>query len=104
MAIYPLSGEYNSPLSVLENFLKDNNSFGYSNVTLTSVVEELSKLASFNEGVETYNKAEKIILNDFEFIPVFYKQEFSILDSGNHDIIYDPFTGQLDFRYAKYYN
>lgn len=104
MAIYPLSADYNSPLSVLENFSKSNNSFGYSNATLTSVIEELSKLASFNEGVETYNKAEKIILNDFEFIPVFYKQEFKILDSGNHDIIYDPFTNQLDFRYAKYYN
>jgi hypothetical protein len=44
-----------------------------------------------------------MILNDFVFIPVFYKKEYQILGAGNHDIIFDPFTKQLFFRHAKYY-
>lgn len=103
MAVYPLSGDYNSPLSVLEKFEKQNNNFGYSSSELQGVVDEIKKLGNYNDGVELYSKAENIILNDFEFIPVFYKKEFEVLGGGNHDIIYDPFTKQLNFRYAKYY-
>lgn len=103
MAMYPLSGDYNDPVSVLEKFEKENNNFGYSNAEFQSVVDEIKKLGNYNDGVELYNKAENIILNNFAFIPVFYKKEFQVLGSGNHDIIYDPFTKLLNFRYAKYY-
>lgn len=103
MAIYPLSGDYNNPLSVLQKFEVKNNEFGYSNSELESIIEEIKTVENYNDSVEMYSRAENIILNDFMFIPVFYKKEFQILGSGNHDIFYDPFTKQLNFRYAKYY-
>lgn len=103
MAIYPLSGKYNSPLAFLEEFDANNNEFGYSGASVKELTDEIKKLGNYNDSVEIYSKAENMLLNEFEFIPVFYKKEFQILDNGNHDIIYDPFTKQLNFRYAKYY-
>ncbi len=103
MAVYPLSGDYNNPLSILEEFEAKNNAFGYSNSSLQTIINDIKKSGSYNDSVELYIKAEKLILNDFEFIPIFYKQQYQILGAGNHDIIYDPFTKQLNFRYAKYY-
>lgn len=102
MAIYPLSGKYNSPISFLEEFDAENNEFGYSG-SVKEIINEIKMLGNYNDSVDIYSKAENLILNEFEFIPVFYKKEFQILDNGNHDIIYDPFTKQLNFRYAKYY-
>ena len=103
MAVYPLSGDYNSPLSVLEKFESVNNEFGYSNASFQKIVDEIKQLGNYNDGVEKYIEAEKMILNDFVFIPVFYKKEYQILGAGNHDILFDPFTKQLFFRHAKYY-
>lgn len=103
MAVYPLSGDYNSPLSILEKFESVNNDFGYSNASFQQIVDEIKQLGNYNDGVEKYIEAEKMILNDFVFIPVFYKKEYEILGAGNHDILFDPFTKQLFFRHAKYY-
>lgn len=103
MAVYPLTGDYNSPSAVLEKFQSGYNDIYYSNSELDNVIKELKTLDNYNNGVETYLKAEQIILNDFCFIPVFYKTEYEVMGTGNHDIIFDPFTKQLFFRYAKYY-
>ena len=103
MAVYPLTGSYNSPLAVLEEFESGNNDFGYSNASFQQLVDEIKRLGNHNDSVEKYISAEKMILNDFVFIPVFYKKEYQILGAGNHDIIFDPFTKQLFFRQAKYY-
>ena len=46
-----------------EKFEKENNDFGYSSAEFQSVVDEIKKLGNYNDGVELYNKAEKIILN-----------------------------------------
>lgn len=53
--------------------------------------------------MDKYLKAEQIIINEFLFIPVFFKSEYEIMSKGNDDIIYNPFTKQLFFRYAKYF-
>ncbi|MGN1481968.1 peptide ABC transporter substrate-binding protein [Porcipelethomonas sp.] len=103
MAIYPLTGDYNSPSAILEKFKSGYNDLGYSNTELDNIIKELKSLDNYNNSVETYLKAEQIILNDFYFIPVFYKTEYEIMGVGNDDIFFDPFTKQLFFRHAKYY-
>lgn len=103
MAMYPLSGDYNNPLAVFEKYQENINYYGAPDASLSSVLDDIRRLENYNAGVELYLKAEKKILNNFEFIPVFYKMEHKILDAGNHDILFDPFSKQLFFRYAKYY-
>lgn len=103
LAIYAVSGEYNSPLSVLEKFVSGDNEIGFSNSEFDSSVSQLKKLSNMSEGVELYLKAEQQIISDFVFIPVFYKTQYEIMSSGNDDILFDPFTDQLNFRHAKYF-
>ena len=66
-------------------------------------MNEIGGMKDEDEIVNNYREVEKTILNDFLFIPVFYKSEYEIMGKGNDDIIYDPFTKQLFFRQAKYY-
>lgn len=74
--VYPLTGSYNSPLAVLEEFESGNNDFGYSNASFQQLVDEIKRLGNHNDSVEKYISAEKMLLNDFVFIPVFYKKEY----------------------------
>lgn len=103
MAIYPLSGSYNNPLAVLEEFETGNSSWGFSDSRVDSVIDEVRMLDNYNNGLELIAEGEKAILNNFGFIPVFYKTEYEVMGQGNDDILYDPFTKQLYFRHAKYY-
>ncbi len=103
MAIYPLSGSYNNPLAVLEEFETGNSSWGFFDSRVDGVIDEVRMLDNYNNGLELIAEGEKAILNNFEFIPVFYKTEYEVMGQGNDDILYDPFTKQLYFRYAKYY-
>ena len=103
MAIYPLSGSYNNPLAVLEEFETGNSSWGFSDSRVDGVIDEVRMLDNYNNGLELIAEGEKAIINNFEFIPVFYKTEYEVMGQGNDDILYDPFTKQLYFRYAKYY-
>ena len=103
MAIYPLSGSYNNPLAVLEEFETGNSSWGFSDSRVDGVIDEVRMLDNYNNGLELIAEGEKAILNNFEFIPVFYKTEYEVMGQGNDDILYDPFTKQLYFRHAKYY-
>ncbi len=103
LAIYPLTGNYNSPASFIEQFFSKNNSFGYSNPELDNISKEICKSPDMTNTLNKCLEAEKIIINDFLFIPIFYKSEYVIMGKGNHDIKYDPFTKQLFFREAKYF-
>ena len=44
---------------------------------------------------------EQTILNEYCFLPIFYKNQYCITKSSNKDIGYDPFSGALNFRNAK---
>lgn len=103
LAIYPLTGSYNSPASFIEQFVSKNNSFGYSNVELDNILKEIYKSPDMTDTLNKCLEAEQIIINDFLFIPIFYKSEYEIMGNGNHDIKYNPFTKQLFFREAKYF-
>ncbi len=103
LAVYPLSGDYNSPVSFIKKFASKNNNFGFSNPELDNILKEIDKCPDAASAAQKCLEAEKIIINEFLFIPVFYKSEYEIMSNGNHDIKYDPFTKQLLFRQAKYF-
>ncbi|MGN0622049.1 MAG: peptide ABC transporter substrate-binding protein [Porcipelethomonas sp.] len=103
MAVYPLTGDYNNPLAVLEEFETGYNEWGFSDPKVDSIINDVRMLGSYNNGLEIIGKGEKAVLNNFDFIPVFYKTEYEVMGQGNDDILYDPFTKQLFFRHAKYF-
>lgn len=102
IALYPLKGSYNSGLSVIEQFNK-NNFLGYSadNKDLTG---EVRRCADISELVDCYCNQESTILDGYGFVPLFYKNSYFVTNDDNEDIIYDAFTGAVDFRIAKNYS
>lgn len=102
LALYPLKGRYNSGISVLEQ-IASNGLINLSDET-KSTISSLRSCANSADLVEKYSSAEKQILDEFKFIPIFYKNSYLIAESENEDIMYDSFTGAVNFREAKHYD
>lgn len=102
IALYPLKGSYNSGLSVIEQFNK-NNFLGYS-VDNKDLTGEIRRCADISELVDCYCNQESTILDGYGFVPLFYKNSYFVTNDDNEDIIYDAFTGAVDFRIAKNYS
>lgn len=102
IALYPLSGNISSGLAFIDRYETTPCLGGASDSD--SFSESIKRCPTASGLVEAYTSAERDILSEFSFIPVFYKNSYLIADRDNEDIIYDPFTGSLDFRIAKNYS
>lgn len=102
IALYPLRGGYNSGLAVIEQFAV-NDCLSYS-VDCGALADEIRRCADVSELVDCYCNQESRLLDDYGFVPLFYKNSYFIMDNDNEDIIYDAFTGAVDFRKAKNYS
>lgn len=101
LALYPLTGDVNSGLSVIKQFEKEEClKKAVSGETFT---EGLLRCGTVAEAVEAYTAAEHRIISGYGFVPLFYKNTYLVAEKDNEDIIYDPFTGAVDYRNAKNY-
>ena len=66
--------------------------------------EAVMKCSTVNELVNSYTAAEREILQQFGFVPLFYKSSYLVAKDDNEDILYDPFTGSVDYRIARNYS
>lgn len=103
IAFYNLECRYNSPSAILNNFYSKSsiNRISYKNGIADSLIEKAAKAKTLNECVDIYAKAEKEIIDDYIYIPVFYETEYLVYLKDMQDIVYDPFTHQIDFKNAK---
>lgn len=101
IALYPLSGTYNSGISVLSQL----SDCGFVTLSGTSkaAVSSLKSCPELSGLAAALSSAEEQILSEFSFIPVFYKNSYLICTSENEDILLNPFSGGVDFRIAKYF-
>lgn len=99
------NGEYDLALTCIKPYGSSPYDF-LSYFNNDKVIEKLLNEARLNVEVENsvseYYSIEKKILENIEIIPLFYKKDFLIQKNGIEDIIYNPFTKQINFRYAKY--
>lgn len=103
IALYPLKGDMNSGLSVIEQFEKREflkESLGKD----FSYTEKIRKCQTVADLVETYRSAEQDIISSFGFIPLFYKNSYLVANKDNEEIFFDPFSESVDFRLAKNYS
>lgn len=99
IALYPVKGGYNSGISVLEQF-SGNKVIGISESS-SDEIDSLRTIADFTELSERLSRTEMHVLEEFTFIPIFYKNYYLITDNTNEDIAFDAFSGAVDFRIAK---
>lgn len=104
IALCSVTGNRNSASAVLENFRTDCNDFGYSNQSLDSLLDSMNNARDLEELSVICCQAEEMIIADYKFVPVFYKNKYLIHSSKNRDISYDPYSGIIDFRRAKYFS
>jgi oligopeptide transport system substrate-binding protein len=102
IALYPVKGDFNSGLAVLEKFTEVDclkNAAGGIDSS-----ETVMKCSTVNELVNGYVSAEREILQQYGFVPLFYKTSYLVAKEDNEDILYDPFTGSVDYRIARNYS
>ncbi len=99
IALVSISGSYNSPESFLKVF--SDGIAGYSNGKLNALLKKAEKSQKLSECVEIYSNAEDAVIEDYEFIPLFYQSKYLVYNDGMTDFVYNPFTEQIDFIYAK---
>lgn len=104
IALCSVTGERNSAASVLQSFTTDRNKFGYSNAELDALLLQTDNARDLGELAQVCVQAEKLIIEDHIFLPVLYKSRYLVHSSKNRDISYDPYSGVIDFRRAKYYS
>jgi peptide/nickel transport system substrate-binding protein len=65
-------GEYDSPLSFLEQWISSSkkNIYGYNNIEFDQLVLRGKVLSDVNEAQKSFEQAEKILLEDRAFIPI----------------------------------
>ena len=102
VALYPLSADYNSGMSVIEQFEKVSCLEAMSDGIAHT--DDIRRCASVSELVNAYAAAETSILTECGFIPLFYKNTYLVADEDNEDIMLDAFSGAVDFRIAKNYS
>lgn len=102
IALYPLKADFNSGLAVFDEF-GENECLRSAKGNLNSS-ESIMQCPSVNQLVDSYAAAEKALLEQYGFIPLFYKNSYIVANKDNEDIIYDPFTGSVDYRIAKNYS
>ncbi len=103
LALCSVSGARNNAAAFLEQFCTEVNAFGYSNKAVDALIEERSLARDWNELAALCIDAEQAILEDAIFVPVFYKSRYLIHSTKNRDISYDPYSGVIYFRSAKYF-
>lgn len=102
IALYPVKGDFNSGLAVLDKFRTTDCLKHAAGEDFNT--DDVLKSSSVTELVNSYTAAEKGILDKFGFVPLFYKSTYLVAKDTNEDIIYDPFTGSIDYRIAKNYS
>lgn len=103
IAIYEIKCSENSPLGVLGNFRTGNseNIYSYSNEEFDKLVSEILGVDNISDNVANFSNAESMVLDNYPFIPLFYKSEYLVYSKDIQDIEYNPFSRQLIFKNAK---
>ena len=103
IALVELCAEENSLLNFFDYFSKGEYSETYMNTSLNAEIDKACRSVSLSEAVENYSNVEKQILNQYVFIPLFYKNEYFVYDNTSADIVYYPFISTAEFTDAKYF-
>ncbi len=104
MALYAVHAERNSCYDVLQVFSRDREIMGFESQAYSDMMIRLASVGKISDSVPLYHAAEQAILDTNTFVPLFYKNIYLVATAGNRDIIFNPFSGVMDFRRAKHFS
>lgn len=102
-ALAEIKGEENSPEAFLSFFKTgtDNNSFKFSISEFDGILAKKNTTANLSVALTYYSQAEKYLIDNFYYVPLFYQKEYLVYDNSVEGLIFDPFTNQIYFRESK---
>lgn len=77
---------------------------GYVDYAVKGSLYGVQRAENLSKAVELYTAAEAQIINSAVYVPLFYGKEYFVYSPESSDIVYQPFTREIDFRYAKYFD
>ncbi len=104
MALTEMTIDDNSIYYFLKNVIDSINSTSDNYNKFTNILEGSLVNTSDSEKIKSYSEIENEILMSGDYIPVFYKNKFVVYKKGISDFIFNPFSEQINFRYAKYFD
>lgn len=102
-AIVSMSGAYNSPDSILGSFVtgRGNNYAGYSNKNYDAYMSNGLKSFDMAKSADCFKNAERLLINDGVFMPLYYQRDYFVFKAGVSGLIYYPQSRLISFAYAK---
>jgi len=100
MAFREITCEDNSVYYYLLNFA--DTVFGDDASSFTGELDSAVMLSEA-EALDIFSRVEGDIIDSGDYIPLFYKKSFLVSNKKTDDLYFDPFSGQIDFRYAKFF-
>lgn len=104
LALTRINGDYNRPEAYLRQFTDSGYKYSAMDDTYSALLQQATQSKDAKEEYELCVSAEKQLITDGRFIPVAYVTEYFISTKNCEGIIYDPFTGQIDYRKALYFD
>ena len=103
IALVEISATKNSPEDFLSYFSDGDavKKCGYSNTGFNKLLFNAQKADNLSDAAEDYAKAEKMIIDDFIYIPLYYGNTYLVYSKKSTDIEFYPFENILYFRNAK---
>lgn len=103
IAFIKITGEYNSPDAYLSRFGHNARSRPSHLREHLTLLEEAGLTTDMQKSAELYAQAEKTLINQAVFVPVCFQTEMFFYNRRSRDLLYNPFTGTIHFREAKYF-
>ncbi|MEG2597119.1 MAG: ABC transporter substrate-binding protein, partial [Oscillospiraceae bacterium] len=99
-AIASLSGDYNSPSAILSDFSSGSpkNTIGFSNAEYDRLLIAAPKQVDPQKAAETYLQAEKILMEQGAFLPMYEQSTYFVKDQNAAGIRYNFDNKMVDFR------
>lgn len=104
LAVYQLTADYDNPYDILYDFISTDNVFKFSHSQTNQLLKDAGKINGSEKRTQLYMSAEKNIIDNCGFIPLYYKKTYFIYGNKSEDIIFNPFTNEINFRNAKNYS
>lgn len=104
LALTRINGEYNRPEAYLGMFTSGGYKYSAMDDAYSALIQQAAAAKDSKEEYELCVKAEKQLITDGRFIPVAYVTEYFISTKNCEGVVYDPFTGQINYRNALYFD
>lgn len=104
IALYSIKPQYNSCEAVLQEFSEQSGLLGLDKQEFDTLLKTFPSFEQLKDKISLYGEAEKLILNQIIFIPLFYQNSYLIYTAGNTDIWYHPFSKSVFFQKAKHFS